>query len=118
MSRIYDNVRKEIESQLLKDARGAESSDLSQGEERPVTLRIPSYMLHSVDALAATLHTSRNAFINDLLVDSMNDAIDGYSSAFGPEHEASARASFFELVSKLESGLLKPRDIRNQEDDE
>lgn len=118
MSRIYDNVRKEIEVQLKKEAHGAEESDLIQGDVRPVSFRAPTYLFHVIDAMAATMHVSRNSFMVDLLADAMNDAIDGYSAAFGAEHEASARASFFQLVSKFESGLLKPRDIRNQEDDQ
>jgi len=118
MSRVYDNVRREIEQQLLKEAHGIEESNLSQGEEKPFTLRCPQYMIHSIDAMAALLHQSRNAFINDLLVDAMNDAIDGYCHAFGAEHADGARTSFFDLVSKLHDGLLKPRDIRDQEDDE
>jgi len=118
MSRIYNTIRNEIEQQLLKEAHGAEESDFTQGEEKAATIRVPRYLLHAIDAMAATVHQSRNGFINDLLVDSMNDAVDGYCAAFGKENEASARAQFFELVQKFQEGVLTPRDVRNQEDDE
>lgn len=118
MSRVYDNVRREVEQQLLKEAHGIEESNLAQGEEKPFTLRCPQYMINSIDVMAALLHQSRNAFINDLLIDAMNDAIDGYCHAFGAEHADGARASFFDLVAKLHDGILKARDIRDQEGDE
>jgi len=106
MSRIYETVRVEIENQF-RDEQEGDTNALARGSDKAITLRLPRYLLHAIDTMAALVHNSRNAFMVDVLTDAMNEAVDGYCAAHGKGNEVSARKAFFELIEKLEGGTLR-----------
>lgn len=96
MSKLKDLIRNETRRGFEAESLGATAAD-----KRQITIRPDSVTLGKIDTLADILDVSRQALVDNILNQGIDDAIDAYCEAHGPDHENGARDGFLTAFHRL-----------------
>jgi hypothetical protein len=94
MSKLKDLIRNETR-------RAFEHEALSTGsEKRQISIRPDVVTVAKIDTLADILDMSRQGLLDDIMNHGIDDAIDAYCEAHGPDHQESIYKGFVEAFHK------------------
>lgn len=80
------------------------------GQKRQISIRPDEITLTKIDTLAGILDMSRQGLLDDIMEQGIEDAIDAYCEAHGPQHSEEAREGFRQAFMKRWEEMNKGAD--------